>query len=1002
MTAAAPRAVSADAARAELCRRSFADFVRIFWKCVPGAGTLIWNWHLDVLCEEMQAVAERVFAGLPAEQDTVFNVPPGTSKSTIISILFPAWVWGRMPTARILSASHTGDLVLDLATKSRSVITHELYQRTFPEVQLAADQDTKSYYRNTHGGDRYTCTVAGKSPMGFHAHFQLVDDPIDPKKARSEAEKITAKEFMTEVLPGRKVDKEVTATVLIMQRLGVGDPTDVLLQNARKDGGRPVRRICLPAELTDDVSPPELRRHYEANGGLLDPRRLPASVLKNQRAVMGEYAYSGQFLQRPRPAGGGLFKDVFFKHFARAAPYECKRVRFWDRACLVAGTLVETARGTVPIEGVRAGDRVLTRRGYRRVTWSGPTKAVTELVRVEFTDGRSVTGTADHPLWVQGEGWVELADVRCGSYCVSVQEVQGDTWLRKSAGHAARPTRGLSSTASTIHGAPGSVTSPRGDGTPFVRRGGRIRCTAPSGGTTTAPSPRGTTSTTSAATTVTTAWATLSACPARSTTAATTPSLSSTRRSGPPSCAAPTCGRRGRTCPTVTGCAATVVPRSAPGTPTPPAPGSAPRSAGSGAPTDPWSGSVAAVSSPSAGAPRPAIVAAVIRLRAAAPATVYDLTVEGEHEFFAGGVLVHNSTHDGGCYTAGVLMALAPDGRVYIEDVVHGQWAPDERNAKMLATAQRDRRRYGRHAPKIYVEMEGGSSGRDAWLGVVRALAGFTVKEAKVTGSKDVRAEPWATCLAAGNATIVDGGASETGAPAPWDVEAFIEEHLNFKPDPTSKRLGGFKDQVDACSGAYNILVGARARADVPLRKFELGRRRPGGPPVRFLCLSLEELQATAIEEPALLVVLDDALPAGQQEPGPLPAHALHRPAGVLRLQFADLERGDPAVQESWGAPLEPYGRPAEQLVMDKGHARKLWGFLTRAHDPAPHVVVIAGGDAEDRRPLSLAMACSDALHYKREESFLTLEESDSRYRGDPPCRHVYEVTRAGRGLVAA
>ena len=27
---------------------------------------------------------------------------------------------------------------------------------------------------------------------------------------------------------------------------------------------------------------------------------------------------------------------------------------------------------------------------------------------------------------------------------------------------------------------------------------------------------------------------------------------------------------------------------------------------------------------------------------------VYDITVDGEHEFFANGVLVHNSTEDGG------------------------------------------------------------------------------------------------------------------------------------------------------------------------------------------------------------------------------------------------------------------------------------------------------------------------------------------------------------------
>jgi hypothetical protein len=166
------------------------------------------------------------------------------------------------------------------------------------------------------------------------------------------------------------------------------------------------------------------------------------------------------------------------------------------------------------------------------------------------------------------------------------------------------------------------------------------------------------------------------------------------------------------------------------------------------------------------------------------------------------------STADGGCFTAGTLLSKdMKTGAYYIEHVAKGQWEPAERNAKMRAIAMRDRAKYGpKHEPVIWVEREGGSSGRDAWLGVVRALEGFVVKEATVTGSKDVRAEPWASQLAAGNVYVVDNGESQNIGRADWDIQSYIEEHELFRPDP-GKRLGSFKDQVDSSCLVKGTLI---------------------------------------------------------------------------------------------------------------------------------------------------------------------------------------------------
>lgn len=329
-----------------ICQKSLKDFVQRHWEAIPGLGPLVWNWHLDVFCEELQGAAERVFLGLPKLHDTVVNVPPGTTKSLIFSVLFPIWVWTRMPNARSICGSYTKDLALDLGRKSRQVAKSEKFQRLFPEIVLSKDQDSKSYFSNTLGGSRIACSADGLI-TGFHAHFIIVDDPIDPKAASSmsSSDLHASNRWVSETLPSRKIDKKVTVTFLVMQRLHENDPSQVVL-NRRKQG-LPIRHIKLPAEITgsglDQVTPRKYAAYYV--GGLLDPVRLSREVLKAALVELASYGYSGQFLQNPVPLGGGMFK-VEKINLEDRAPRDVEFVRYcryWDKAgtkgagCFTAG-----------------------------------------------------------------------------------------------------------------------------------------------------------------------------------------------------------------------------------------------------------------------------------------------------------------------------------------------------------------------------------------------------------------------------------------------------------------------------------------------------------------------------------------------------------------------------------------------------------------------------------------------------------------------------------------
>jgi hypothetical protein len=290
--------------KAELCKRSFYYFVQEFWEVIiPEAA--VWNWHIEFICDEIQIMGERVRNRLPKEYDLIINVPPGSSKSSIVTQLYPAWLWTIDPTIRTLTGSYSASLSTDHALKSRDIIKSDKYKLYFPDIQIKGDQDNKTYYKNIRNGDRYATSVGG-TVTGFHAHMIIIDDPLNPKQAASETETQTANQWMDVTLSTRKVDKAVTPTILVMQRLSENDCTGNWLSKK----GKAIRHICLPGELSDNVSPAEVREHYV--DGLLDPVRLNKSVLDEMAVTLGSYGYAGQIQQRPAPENGAIWQKQWF------------------------------------------------------------------------------------------------------------------------------------------------------------------------------------------------------------------------------------------------------------------------------------------------------------------------------------------------------------------------------------------------------------------------------------------------------------------------------------------------------------------------------------------------------------------------------------------------------------------------------------------------------------------------------------------------------------------
>lgn len=276
-----------------------------FWSVVIPE-TPVWNWHIKYLCDELQHLNGFVMRREPKPYDLIINIPPGSTKSTIATQMYNAWIWTVDPAQRVIGSSYSAPLSISHAMKTRDIIKSDKYLKLFPEVKLKADQAGKTDFRTTAGGQRFT-TSTGGSVTGMHAHQIIIDDPINPLQAESDAERESANNFITSTLSSRKIDKAVSVTILIMQRLNENDPTGAMLAKA---GSKKIKHINLPAEDKGNVQPPELAANYV--DGLLDAVRLNRSILSEALVDLGSYAYAGQYDQKPAPDEGGLIKKEWF------------------------------------------------------------------------------------------------------------------------------------------------------------------------------------------------------------------------------------------------------------------------------------------------------------------------------------------------------------------------------------------------------------------------------------------------------------------------------------------------------------------------------------------------------------------------------------------------------------------------------------------------------------------------------------------------------------------
>jgi hypothetical protein len=114
--------------------------------------------------------------------------------------------------------------------------------------------------------------------------------------------------------------------------------------------------------------------------------------------------------------------------------------------CFVAGTMILASTGQRPIETVKAGDLAWTRKGWRRVVRAGMTRREADVMTVHFSNGASLTGTRNHPIFVRGKGWTPMDAILLDDIVEGCENQSFSTASSLSATQTARafPAKGTS------------------------------------------------------------------------------------------------------------------------------------------------------------------------------------------------------------------------------------------------------------------------------------------------------------------------------------------------------------------------------------------------------------------------------------------------------------------------------------------------------------------------------------------------------------------------------
>lgn len=278
--------------------------------------------YITELCSELERL---VLQDLPGnKKNLLINMPPRHFKTTIVSQLFPAWCLSEVSEdCEFLLTSYSAELATENSIAIKRQLSSDWHESLYTNVRISnSEKDLQKLFKTTAGGSVYATGLggtitgfgAGKPREDFSGAI-IIDDPLKAGEERSVTKTKNCINYYNNVLKSRRNSSNVPI-LLVMQRLGVKDLTNWILQNESEDW----RIISFPA--------------IDAEGNLLNPEQITLEQLTKLKNVSPETFYA-QYQQTPIVTSSLIIKPEWFKS------YDITKFRQSSTRFIVADTAFE-------------------------------------------------------------------------------------------------------------------------------------------------------------------------------------------------------------------------------------------------------------------------------------------------------------------------------------------------------------------------------------------------------------------------------------------------------------------------------------------------------------------------------------------------------------------------------------------------------------------------------------------------------------------------------------
>lgn len=302
------------AVTAETCKRDLRKFVRRAWPLLDPK-VFVPAWHIDAICEHLAYVA------IGDIKNLIINIPPRMTKSSVVSVAFPAWVWTNEAEIQFLCASYAAELAQMDAQKMRRLVESNWYRVRYPHVVILSDENKINRFVNTEGGYRTTISCGSKT-TGLGGDIKILDDPHNATDVESDALRKGTIGWHDNSWKSRNNDPNTVRNVYVGQRTHDGDVFGHVLAREEKrwvhlnlpmefDAGR--RCITYRNKGQGPTGEPVFKDPRTKPNALLCPARFNQETTEAEKESTPTRTWNAQFQQQPEGAGGLILKRKWWR-----------------------------------------------------------------------------------------------------------------------------------------------------------------------------------------------------------------------------------------------------------------------------------------------------------------------------------------------------------------------------------------------------------------------------------------------------------------------------------------------------------------------------------------------------------------------------------------------------------------------------------------------------------------------------------------------------------------